>query len=468
MTFVDLATGCEFGGRYRVVRRLASGGMGTVYEVVHLETERRRALKVMQADLFGDAALRERFRHEARVTAAVRSESLVDVFDAGVDPGTGMPFLVMELLIGEDLERRVDRLGPCSPEEVVTYLTQVASALDKTHAASIVHRDLKPANLFLAEQEGGVRRVKILDFGIAKIVSEATSEGVTGRSLGTPAYMAPEQLLGQPVSAATDIHALGLIAYTLLVGESYWQKDVESVDNVFALALRAQDGPRESPVLRAARKGRTLPGAFGDWFERATAREPKARFSRASSAVAALAEALGVRGGPGAFTQGISLDTPAEAPAVSSPLSGVRWLALPAALFVTLGLVLLLQRPGESPSAPQAKPVSQESAGPPPSRPKTPADALTAESLPAVPRQSVPRATARAAEPPAAPLVTPPPRPVANGTRTSQAPARQPASPPPAASAAPAATVATPQPPPAATVTMPAPPREKAQKYTRD
>src|SRR6187402_1686067 len=188
MAFVDLAAGAEFAGRYRIVRRLASGGMGTVYEVVHLETERRRALKVMQSDLFQNAALRERFRNEARVTAQVRSDSLVDVFDAGVDAATGMPFLVMELLIGEDLGRRVERLGPLPVEDVIAYLTQVAGALDRTHAASIVHRDLKPANLFLAELEDGSTRVKILDFGISKIVSEATSEGVTSRTLGTPAY----------------------------------------------------------------------------------------------------------------------------------------------------------------------------------------------------------------------------------------------------------------------------------------
>jgi hypothetical protein len=294
MPFVELPAGSTFAGRYRVLRRLAMGGMGAVYEVVHLETDRRRALKVMLPDLLGSGRLSDRFRHEARVTANVQSEFLVDVFDAGVDAATGMPFLVMELLIGEELGRRVQRVGPLSAAEVVVHLAQVASALDKTHARSIVHRDLKPANLFLAPREDGSSRVKILDFGIAKIVSEASSNGITQRNAGTPAYMSPEQLLGEPVSPASDIHALGLIAFTLLVGRSYWQDDVESVDNVFAFALRAQGGPKEPAGARAARQGCTLPAAFDAWFERATHREPAARFASASQAANALAEALGV------------------------------------------------------------------------------------------------------------------------------------------------------------------------------
>jgi serine/threonine-protein kinase len=268
--------------------------MGAVYEVVHVETERRRALKVMLPDLLGSAPLSDRFRHEARVTANVQSEFLVDVFDAGVDAATGMPFLVMELLIGEELGRRVQRLGPLPATEVVAHLTQVASALDKTHARSIVHRDLKPANLFVAPREDGTSRVKILDFGISKIVSEATIQGVTQRGAGTPAYMAPEQLLGEPVSAATDIHALGLIAYTLLVGRPYWQDDVESVDNVFAFALRAESGPKERASTRAARHGERLPAEFDAWFERATHRDQTSRFASASQAAAALGGALGV------------------------------------------------------------------------------------------------------------------------------------------------------------------------------
>ena len=142
--------------------------MGAVFEVVHLETQRRRALKVMLPELLANRQLRERFQMEARITANVESEYIVDVFDAGIDDATGMPFLVMELLNGEDLAKVVERAGRLNGEQVVTYLRQVASALDKTHAAGIVHRDLKPENLFLTHREDGTPRVKILDFGIPR------------------------------------------------------------------------------------------------------------------------------------------------------------------------------------------------------------------------------------------------------------------------------------------------------------
>jgi eukaryotic-like serine/threonine-protein kinase len=144
-----------FAGRYEIVRCLATGGMGAVYEVVDLETERHRALKVMLPHTVGSAEMRDRFRREARITAHVESEFIVDVFDAGVDDETAIPFLVMQLLRGEDLRDRVERAGRLPKEEVVICLAQTALALDKTHAAGIIHRDLKPENLFLTHREDG-------------------------------------------------------------------------------------------------------------------------------------------------------------------------------------------------------------------------------------------------------------------------------------------------------------------------
>jgi serine/threonine-protein kinase len=267
--------------------------MGAVYEALHLETRRRRALKVMLPELFTKPELRDRFRREAHVTASVKSEFLVDVFDAGLDEASGMPFLVMELLEGEDLGRLVDRRGPLDPADVVTYLGQVASALDRTHAASVVHRDLKPENLFLTHREDGSGCIKILDFGISKIVSEAAT-GRNTTSIGTPAYMAPEQVVGGPISPAVDLHSLGLIAYTLLTGRAYWQDDVESTDNALAFALRAAQGIREGAVSRASRHGRTLPAAFDAWFAQAAHLDPNQRFKSAAETVQGLAEVLGV------------------------------------------------------------------------------------------------------------------------------------------------------------------------------
>ena len=193
-----LEEGTVFAGRYRIVRCLAAGGMGAVYEVVHLETDRRRALKVMHPHLFQSEEMRERFKREARIAAQVDSEYIVDVSDAGVDEATKTPFLIMELLRGEELGDRLKRMGRLPPSEVVTYMQQTAWALDRTHAASIVHRDLKPENLFLTTREDGSPRIKILDFGVAKLVAEgATAAGAT-RSLGPNQALATTRHLMRP------------------------------------------------------------------------------------------------------------------------------------------------------------------------------------------------------------------------------------------------------------------------------
>jgi serine/threonine-protein kinase len=289
----QLEQGAVFAGRYRVVRRLASGGMGSVYEVLHVETNRKRALKVMHPHLFQNEEMLDRFKLEARIAAEVDSEYIVEVFDAGVDQATRTPFLVMELLRGEELGDRLARLRTLPLEEVVTYMEQVAWALDRTHAASIVHRDLKPQNLFLTTREDGTPRIKILDFGVAKLVAEgATAAGVT-RSLGTPLYMAPEQFRGSVnLSAATDIHALTQMTYTLLVGKAYWREESKSAGDVIAFAMTVVNGPPEPAVQRAARYGIALPPGFDAWFARGTAVDPADRFPTASEAIRALRAAV--------------------------------------------------------------------------------------------------------------------------------------------------------------------------------
>jgi eukaryotic-like serine/threonine-protein kinase len=155
-----LGDGTVFAGRYRLVRCLAAGGMGAVYEAEHLETGRRRALKVMHPHLFASDEMRERFKREARIASQVESEYIVDVSDAGVDESTKTPFMVMELLRGEELGDLLKRVGRLPPGDVVTYLSQAALALDRTPASSIIHRDLKPANLFLTHREDGSPRIK--------------------------------------------------------------------------------------------------------------------------------------------------------------------------------------------------------------------------------------------------------------------------------------------------------------------
>jgi serine/threonine-protein kinase len=314
-----LTIGTIFAERYRVERCLAQGGMGEVYEVVHLETERRRALKIMHAHvLMGDdsTGLRERFRREARVAAHVESEFIVDVFDAGIDEATGQPFLVMELLRGEELGLRLKRLGRIAPAEAAIYLHQTALALDKTHKASIVHRDIKPGNLFVTEREDGQPWIKVLDFGIAKIVAESTAASST-QALGTPLYMAPEQFDPHArITASADIYALGMVAYTLLTGRPYWAPEARA-GGVFALASIAIHGPQEPASVRAAARGVALPPGFDAWFARITARDPAHRHESATEAVRAFAVALGIApsaSGPISARAAVSTVAPAVLP----------------------------------------------------------------------------------------------------------------------------------------------------------
>ncbi|MFO0586907.1 MAG: protein kinase [Polyangiaceae bacterium] len=309
MTTQALSDGSVFANRYKIVRCLARGGMGAVYEVVHLDTKRRRALKAMHPHILHSEELRERFHREARVAAEVESDFIVDVFDTGVDEETQMPFLCMELLRGEELSRRIRKLGRIPADEVALYLHQTALALDKTHAAGIVHRDLKPENLFITEREDGPPRVKVLDFGIAKVIADGATSAATTLSIGTPLYMSPEQFTPRArLTGASDIYALGMIAYTCLVGVAYWEEE-SRVGNVFAFGAIARNGPSEPASVRAAKRGVTLPPGFDEWFAKITNVDAEARFSPATAATRALAEILGAPIG----TQVRSLGAPASA-----------------------------------------------------------------------------------------------------------------------------------------------------------
>ncbi|MEP7122851.1 MAG: protein kinase [Byssovorax sp.] len=290
----ELRAGEVFGGAYRVVRRINAGGMGAIYEVVHLGTRRRRALKVLLPALVADPVQRERFEREATVTAEVRSEHLVEVFDAGIDATTGMPFLVMELLDGEDLGQIVARRGPLDAAEVVDLLAQVARALDKTHAAGIVHRDIKPSNVFLSRRDDGSSWVKVLDFGIAKM-ELLGADGATNTSpLGTPVYMAPEQVRSnRRVGPSADRYALAHLAYRLLVGVAYWDDERRDAASLMSLLTTISRGPREPATARAARREVTLPAAFDAWFIKAAAHRPENRYPDAATMIVDLAAALG-------------------------------------------------------------------------------------------------------------------------------------------------------------------------------
>jgi serine/threonine-protein kinase len=301
---VTLSAGTIFHDRYEVVRCIKAGGMGAVYEVIHLETRRRRALKLMLPAFADNVDMRVRFKLEATVAADVESEHIVETLDAGVDDETGAPFLVMELLRGSDLAAVLARRGRLSPADVVRLLSQAASALDKTHAAGVVHRDLKPENLFLTRRDDGSPKLKILDFGIAKIASESGQAAAKTKVLGTPIYMSPEQVRGDgSIGPRADLYALAQIAFTLLVGKAYWAEEHDALPT-YALMTKIIGECPEPASARAARYGGAtlvtmggtpiLPPVFDAWFARATRVVPEERFPSAAAMVEALAEALGV------------------------------------------------------------------------------------------------------------------------------------------------------------------------------
>jgi serine/threonine-protein kinase len=316
---VSLSPGSTFHERYEVVRCIKAGGMGAVYEVIHKETRRRRALKLMLPTLLDNVDMRARFELEATVAADIESEHIVETFDAGVDGATGAPFLVMELLRGEDLAAMIARRGALPPGDAVRLLAQAASALDKTHAAGVVHRDLKPDNLFVTRRDDGSPKVKILDFGIAKVVSESGRPAAKTRVLGTPLYMSPEQVRGDGrIGPRADLHALAQIAFTLVVGKPYWAEEHDALP-LYALMTKIVGGCEEPALARAARYGGAVTPAFDGWFRRATRILPEDRFPSAATQIGALAEALGV---PPARRDGLG-------PLESDPPAGRRDEALP-------------------------------------------------------------------------------------------------------------------------------------------
>ncbi len=285
------AEGAVFAGRYRVTRVLKSGGMGAVYAVHDEKTASERALKVMHPDIVGDPELRARFDQEARVTGGIVSDHIVQTFDAGVDEASQTPFLVMELLRGEDLGAKLKRGELPSVDDTLRWLRHAALGLDKTHAAAIVHRDLKPDNLFLTSRDDGTQALKILDFGVAKVISEAASK--TTKALGTPLYMPVEQIQGsRTIGPECDRYALGHIAYAMLTGEAYWHQESRE-HGVIAVCMRVAEGIKERATVRAKRRRDvTLPSAFDAWFARAVARDPIDRFSSCESMIDALQNVL--------------------------------------------------------------------------------------------------------------------------------------------------------------------------------
>jgi len=207
---------------YQIVSILGEGGMGTVYVAEHPFMGRKAAIKVLRQELAKDRNLVERFMNEARAANAIGHPNIIDIIDVGLLP-SGVPYLMMEFLVGESLSLRIMRRRPMPVAEALDVAAQTASALAAAHEKNIVHRDLKPDNLFLiGDRANPTGRIKVLDFGIAKLRGELSGSGArtqTGSILGTPPYMSPEQCRGvDELDHRTDIYALGIILYEMLTG----------------------------------------------------------------------------------------------------------------------------------------------------------------------------------------------------------------------------------------------------------
>jgi serine/threonine protein kinase len=444
------APGTLLAGKFRIIRRLGEGGMGSVYEIEHEITKHRRALKMLHASMAAIPSIVERFLREASAAGRVGNPHIAETFDAGV-LDTGEPYLVMELLRGEPLSARITR-GRLLVHEVVDLIGQACVGVAAAHAAGIVHRDLKPDNLFVVEIDGKPF-IKILDFGISKFDS-ATTGGMAltkeGAAMGTPYYMSPEQIRGVAnLDARADVYALGVMLYECLSCKRPFEADA-----LTHLAILIHAGECE-PIERLRQD---LPPGFAELVKQAMASDRDKRIQSASelrarlerygqisfrthtqlssmpppSMVPARSVAMATSG------VGVSMQTPPPAPTSKRGML-VGGLALVALALVGAGAIAL--RSSGSPAA------ASSSSGP-----EAPT-ALKAEPTSLPPLGSAPAL----AQAPQAPATPPEPAPIASETPPPSAAA-------PSAAQAPAATLHS----AAAPATAPRPGRSEQRGLAKD
>ena len=294
----DALLGRVIGGDFEVIRAIATGGMGAVYEAHQRSTGKSRALKVMHAWLLSDERMRGRFVDEARTAGSLESDHVVEVVSAGIDEDLGVPWIAMELLRGRTLAAHLEQLGrPLTLDECLEVLSQLRDGLQLAHDRGLVHRDLKPDNVFVAaaRRRGIPFTIKILDFGIAKWVREVRDGQKNSQAMGTPSWMSPEQLSpGDAITPRADVWALGLMAFWMLTQKEYWIAANDEQSSVSSVLLELVHLPVEPASRRARRLGATapLPDGFDAWFERCVHRDPELRPADAASAMDALRRVL--------------------------------------------------------------------------------------------------------------------------------------------------------------------------------
>jgi serine/threonine-protein kinase len=289
---VSGTTGQLIADKYRLERVIGRGAMGTVWQAVHLGLEENVAVKLVALSYSQSREARQRFRVEATAAARLRSRFAVQVYDTG-ETEDGIPYMAMERLEGETLEKRLLRDGALPLVDAVRITSQVARGLSRAHALGIVHRDLKPANIFLArsEDDESGQIAKVLDFGIAKMIdaNESTSTTRTGTVLGTPQFMSPEQVRGlKTLDHRADLYSLGAVTFNMLTGHLAFEGEAFG-DLLLAICTK--------PLPRILDLQPGLPAGLDSWFQLACARDPDNRFQTADELAEALAIAAGLAEG---------------------------------------------------------------------------------------------------------------------------------------------------------------------------
>lgn len=397
----------SLGDKYTLECTIASGGMGRVVRAKQTALGRNIAIKLIHPHLLHDGDIIRRFEREARATARLRSPHVVQILDIDWLPTSGEPFIVMEYLEGADLGRVVERDGPLPPADAVHWILQACHAIAEAHAANIIHRDIKPQNLFLTNAPA--RMVKVLDFGLAKILSDgrATGSVVTTPNalIGSPRFMSPEQIGGgRDIDKRTDVWSIGATLHYLLTGESPFEGD--DFVTIRARVLSADPSP-----LRRHRPD--VPEAIVRVVEKCLQRDPCERFQTVTELAAELSRSIGE------MEEDTVVDDPnwmlATAPMADVALAPrfpmrrrVQRVAIAALGLVALATSGLMLWESEEPASPPTNVNVVSAAEAEPRRPDDTTDPPAERPLPRKPYEVEPPSASQAAPPRTAPR---PPRP---------------------------------------------------------
>jgi serine/threonine protein kinase len=274
----QLADGALISGRYHIEGFIGKGGIGAVYRAVHTFLRRHVALKLLRAEKLGDVEILRRFEREARAASRIKHPNVTEVFDFGYTE-QGTPYLAMELIEGTTLAEHIRKDGPLDREAAVDLVGQICRGVQAAHDVDVIHRDLKPQNVALLSEQGK-HHVKVLDFGQAKLLDPDATQLTHEGGFGTPEYMAPEQIEGTDCDRRTDIYALGILLYELLVG------DVPFAGSPIDVLGKQLEVPVPRASERAADPERVAP--FEGLIERCTAKRREDRYASVNELVSAL------------------------------------------------------------------------------------------------------------------------------------------------------------------------------------